>query len=324
LKNPSFSPYSQPGAGLNNTFSTNTTYGVYAQWQSHIQERLHLLASVRQAHVEIDYTGPELDSVATFNNVLLGSYVSVYQQGKANTEKNKILPRLGLVFDLTDSFSVFANYSEGLRGQPFALFTGAPKPEETRQKEAGIKFDNGDVTGQAAFYHINRENVAVTDPASASFRSLTEGEQRSRGFDADITWRISPSLSLLGNYAYTNAEFTKTVTGAKSGNELPGVAKNAARVWANYNFMQDSLKGLSMGIGATWQSGMFVDNANTFKTDSYHTIDASIAYKAERYNLGLTVKNLTNQDYYQYYNYLGGRIAPDTGTSAYLSASIKY
>lgn len=324
LKTPSFSPYNKPGAGVNNTYSSNTTYGVYAQWQTHIQERLHLLASLRQARVEIDYAGPELDSAATFNNVLLGNFVSVYKQGKANTEKNKILPRIGGVFDVTDSLSVFANYSEGLRGQPFALFTGAPKPEETRQKEAGIKFDNGDITGQAAFYHINRENVAVTDPASASFRSLTEGEQRSRGFDTDVTWHIAPSFSLLANYAYTNAEFTKTVTGAKSGNQLPGVAKNAARIWANYNFMQDSLKGLSMGIGATWQSGMFVDNANRFKTDSYHTIDASVAYKTERYNLGLTVKNLTNQDYYQYYNYLGGRVAPDTGTSAYLSASFKY
>lgn len=324
LKNPSFSPYSKPGVGVNNTFSTNTTYGVYAQWQSTIKERLHLLASLRQAHVEIDYTGPELDSAATFDNVLLGSYVSVYTQGKANTEKNKILPRLGAVFDVTDSLSVFANYSEGLRGQPFALFTGAPKPEETRQKEAGIKLDNGDISGQAAFYHIQRENVAVTDPFSASFRSLTEGEQRSRGFDADVTWRIAPSLSLLGNYAYTNAEFTKTVTGAKSGNQLPGVAKNAARIWANYNFTQDSLKGLSAGLGVTWQSGMYVDNANTFKTDSYHTVDTSVAYKAEWFNLGLTVKNLTNQDYFQYYNYLGGRIAPDAGTSAYLSASFKY
>ncbi|NOU25609.1 MAG: TonB-dependent receptor [Methylotenera sp.] len=324
LTNPSFTPYSKPGAGVNNNFVTNTTYGAYAQWQSTIADRLHLLASLRQAHVEIDFTGPELDMTATINNALLGNFVSVYQQANANTEKNKLLPRVGTVFDVTDSISVFANYSEGLRGQPFALFSGTPKPEETRQREAGIKVDTGNLTGQLAIYHIDRSNVAISDPASLT-RSLTNGEQRSRGFETDLTWQATPSLKFLGNYAYTDAEFTKNAsTTVVSGNQLQGVPKNSARLWANYNFASLGVSGLSAGLGAYWQSEAYVDNANTFKADSYHTIDAAINYQTARYNVGLTVKNLTNEDYYQFYNYLGGRIAPDNGTQAYLSVSMKY
>ncbi|MDP3087850.1 MAG: TonB-dependent receptor [Methylotenera sp.] len=325
LRNPSFPAYNNPGAGVNNQFVTNTTYGAYAQWQSTIAERLHVLASLRHAHVEIDFTGPEMDLAATFNNVLLGNFVSVNRQVNANTEKNKLLPRIGAVVDITDSFSVFANYSEGLRGQPFAQFSGTPKPEETRQREAGIKVDTGSLTGQVAVYHIDRSNVVIADPTSLVGRSLTNGEERSRGAEADLTWQATPSLSLLGNYAYTDAEFTKNSSATVvSGNQLQGVPKNSARLWANYNFASLGLSGLSAGLGAYWQSEVYVDNANNFKSDSYHTFDAAIRYQTPRYNIGLTIKNLTNEDYYQFYEYLGGRLAPDNGTQAFLTASFKY
>ena len=324
LTNPIYSPYRKPSAGINNQFVTNTTYGAYAQWQSTITDRIHLLASLRHAHVGIDFSGPELDVSTTFTNVAQGNFVSVYRQATANTEKNKLLPRLGAVLDLTNSLSVFANYSEGLRGQPFVLFTGTPKPEETRQREAGIKLDKDNLTGQVAFYQIDRNHVAISDPASIG-RSLTNGEQRSRGFEIDLTWQATPSLKLLGNYAHTSAEFTQNAsTTIVSGNQLRGVPKNSARLWANYNFASLGLSGLSAGLGAYWQSAAYIDDANTFQANSYHTIDATINYQATRYNLNLTIKNLTNEDYYQFYNYLGGRIAPDAGTQVYLSASLKY
>lgn len=325
LANPSFTPYSKPGAGINNNFVTNTTYGAYAQWQSTIADRMHLLASLRQAHVEVDFSGSELDYDLTLANLGAFNFTSVYKQANANTEKNKLLPRFGAVVDVTDSISVFANYSQGLRGQPFALFSGTPKPEETRQREVGIKLDTGSLAGQLALYNIERSNVVITDPASYTGRSLTNGEQRSRGFETDLTWQATPSLKFLGNYAYTDAEFTKNASiTVVSGNQLQGVPKNSARLWANYNFASLGAPGLSAGLGAYWQSEAYVDNANTFKADGYHTIDAAINYQTARYNVGLTVKNLTNEDYFQVYNYLGGRIAPDNGTQAYLSFSMKY
>jgi iron complex outermembrane receptor protein len=244
------------------------------------------LASLRQAHVEIDFEGPLLDTPATFANILGFNFTSVYQQTKANTEKNKLLPRLGAVLDVTDGLSLFANYSEGLRGQPFAQFTGTPKPEETRQREAGIKLDAGGLTGQAAVYHIDRSNVVIADPANLG-RSLTNGEERSRGFETDLTWQATPSLKLLGNYAYTNAEFTENAsTTVVKGNQLQGVPKNSARLWANYSFASLGMQGLSAGVGAYWQSEAYVDNANTFKADSYHTIDAALNYQTTRFNVG--------------------------------------
>jgi iron complex outermembrane receptor protein len=150
------------------------------------------------------------------------------------------------------------------------------------------------------------------------------GKQRSKGFDTDVTWHPSAAWSFLANYAYTDADYVNATITIPSGNKLVGVPKSTARIWANYKFQQDSLRGLSAGIGANWQSDAYLDTTNNFKADSFHTIDATLAYQTLRYNLGLTIKNLTNQDYFQFYNYFGSRVAPDTGTTAFLTASFKY
>jgi iron complex outermembrane receptor protein len=308
LANPVFpTPYVTPPSSaftsITDAVVKNTTYGAYVQLQSTIFDRLHLLGALRQSHVGVNY-----NELTLLTNT--------------KTTKNKLLPRIGGVVDINDSFSVFASYAEGMRGQSFSIFAPGvkPAPAESRNKEIGVKFDiNNELTGQAALFHIDRSNVAVGFPATPT------GEQRSKGFDADVTWHPNNSWNLLANYAHTNAEFTKNASATiLAGNPVQGIPKNAARLWANYNFQQDVLKGLSAGMGVNWQSGVYVLDTTQFKTESFHTVDATIAYQTDRYKLGLTIKNLTNEDYYQYYNYFGGRVMPDTGTSAYLSAAIKY
>lgn len=308
LLSPVFSsPYEQPGKSAFNTINDgalkNRTYGAYAQVQSDINQRFHILLGLKDAHVKVNY---DEYSLAT----------------SQQTEKHDLLPRVGGVVDLTDAISLFAGYSEGLRGQPWSVFAASAKPEpaKSRGSEAGIKFNfNDQLSGQLAFYELNRSNVAVGFPAIAN------GEQKSKGFDTDVFWHPSYSWKILGNYSYTDAEFSKDASATvHEGNKLAGIPKNSARVWVNYAFPQDSLAGLSLGMGAYWQSSAYVDDANQYKADSFHTIDAALNYQTQKYNLGLTLKNLTHEDYYQFYNYFGGRVRPDNGTTAYLNLAIKF
>lgn len=308
LQNPVFtSPYVKPPKSAFTTFNdsslNNITYGAYAQWQATVAERLHILAALRQATVKVNY----VELAGGFNRV--------------ETDKDKLLPRLGFVFDVNELFSVFANYSEGLRGQPFSTFAAGvkPAPAESENTEIGFKFDDREsLSGQFAFFHINRSNVATGFPSTLS------GKQRSRGFDTDLTWHPAAAWDLLANYAYTDAEYVNDTAAIPSGNKLVGVPKNTARLWGRYRFQHEALQGLSAGIGVSWQSEAYLDTANTLKADSFHTVDATVAYQTPRLLLALTVKNLTNQDYFQFYNYFGSRVAPDMGTTAYFTASIKY
>ena len=95
LLNPDFSaPYVDPGKSAFTTFNDsklkNTTYGAYVQLQSDIAEKLHLLLGLRQAHVALNYQELALST-------------------SQKVDDDKLLPRVGAVFDLSDSFSLFAS-----------------------------------------------------------------------------------------------------------------------------------------------------------------------------------------------------------------------
>lgn len=307
LSNPVFTAaYGPAGRGIDNMFVNNTTYGGYSQWQSTLYNRLHLLASVRAGHVGIEYKD-DTRGTTTYG------------------EKTRFLPRAGGVFDLTDEFSLFVNYSEGMRGQPFVNFVGSPQPDESSTLEGGLKFNIAhQLSGQIAGYQIDRTNVAVTDNSDLLRRSKAAGQQRSRGIETDLTWQATDDLSILANYAHTDARFTDNLAGVPEGNRLAMVPEDAGRLWLNYRFPQALLQGLSIGGGVYVQGQAYLSDNNQFKADGYHTFDASVAYELKRFKLAATVKNLTDEYYYQPYGYFGGRVMPSEGTSAYVTASVKF
>ncbi len=299
-------PYSFPGARQNTQLTRNTNYGGYIQLQSMIYDRLHLLASVRRGNVTTDF-------------------VNTVSGAKFNSDTGRFLPNVGALVDITDEFSLFADYSEGMRGQGGANYVSTPKPELSNQIEAGVKFDIAEqLTGQIAYYEIERKNVRVTDFTDAQFRSVTKGQQRSHGIETDMTWQVTESLSLLGNYAFTEAEFADSLAGVPEGNDLPGVPKHSGRFWTNYAFHDSMLEGWSVGSGIYAQSGTYLSKENLYKIDSFYTVDADIAYKSKGYKLGLSIKNLTDNNYFQRLNYFDTRVIPAQGTTVYFSGSVTF
>ncbi|MGR8931457.1 MAG: TonB-dependent siderophore receptor, partial [Gammaproteobacteria bacterium] len=111
LRDPVFAfPYHAPGPAINNQTVKNTTYGGYLQLQSTINEQIHALLGLRLSAVEIGYD----NRLSQLSN---------------KTERLKLLPRVGVAYDLSEAFTLFAGYSEGIRGQPFVSFASMPEPE---------------------------------------------------------------------------------------------------------------------------------------------------------------------------------------------------
>lgn len=310
LLNPIWFPYTDPGPRIKDQIVINTTSGIFTQLQTTIWDRLHFTAGVRAANVKIDY------SDTTFG---IG----------ALTDTTRVLPRVGAVVDVLPGISLFAGYSEGMRGQPFLSFAGTPEPELSDQVEGGIKFNfGGRLAGTLSVYEVNRTNVATTDPFT--LQSIANGEQRARGFEADATWQISPALRLLASYAYTDAEYAKDVPatlfapGIAAGTRIPGVAEHSGRVWLNYEFQEQLLKGFSIGGGIYMASDALISTSNPFTTDGYFTIDAKVAYKAERFEAAVAVKNLTGEKYFEPYGYFNGRVVPSDAVTAYGTLIVRY
>lgn len=307
LRNTAFtSAYAEPGPGIIDQRVINTTYGGYGQWQSTLFDRLHLLGGVRIGTVAIDY-------------LRSGS-------GSTVTEKTEWLPRVGGVIDIVDGLSVFADYSEGMRGQPFRRFLGTPQPEMSKQAEAGLKINfASQLTGQLAVYQIDRDNVAVPSSANRLF-SVPNGKQRSRGFEADLNWQATEALSLLATYAHTDARYVNdpASTGVLPGFKLARVPENSGRLWADYRFQDDMLRGLSVGGGVYVQSDAHISSNNRYKTPGFHSFDAAIAYETKRYKVATSIKNLTDEQYFEPYSYLDGHVVPVAGTSVFATVSVKY
>jgi iron complex outermembrane receptor protein len=290
----------------NNQFMANTSYGGFTQWQVTAFQRVHTLSGLRLGTVDID-----------FHDARSGAH--------ARTSEFRALPRVGAVFDLTDDLSLFAGYSEGMRGQPFVNFSGNPMPELSRQMEAGLKFDfSAKLSGQIAVYQIERRRIAVRDPGDALFRTRAAGQQRSRGIDLDLVWEPLPGLGVLASYAHTEARFTDDLAGVPEGNWLPQVPKDAGRFWLSYRFQRPMWEGLNLGAGIYLRSGAYLSNNNRFKTDATYSVDCAAAYETGRFKLAATVKNLSGAEGFQPYDYFDGRVAPLPGRAVFVSGEIRY
>lgn len=309
LTHPAFpTPYARPVDSLFTTFqrpdNVYTIQGAYAQMQSTLFDRVHLLGGLRLAHIEIDYVDPVAGA-------------------DLHTDTSKVLPRIGGVVDVLPGLSVFASYSEGLKANPFTIFVGQPEPEESKQKEVGFKFKfASQLSGTLAVFDLERSKVPIA--VGGGFASAPIGEQRSRGVEADVVWQPGGNVKVLANYAYVDAELTRATSTAAAGNGLIGVPQHSGRVWVNYGLDDWLPKGWSVGAGIYAASSSFVDLPNRYKTAGYYTVDGKVAYETDKYTAALYVTNLTGEEYFVPYNYFGGRVAPGPDRTFYSTFAVKY
>ena len=277
------------------------TMAAYVQDQA-TYGRLHLLGSLRYTRLE-------------FREVELGTD-ETYERWS---------PRIGATFDLTPGLAVYAGYATAFRG-PFG-FVGLtpPKPEESRNVETGLKFalTKLGVSGTIAAFEQTRENIATPDPDNP-FLSVQAGEQRARGFETDLVWEPTPAISLLMNYAYTDAEVTQDNT-LPVGDQLPRVPENSGRIAARYRLLDGPAKGLSFGLGVTAFSARQITLPNTITVPGYATLDAQAAYDFDRFSIAVSAVNLGGRDAFDPYQYFGFPVVmPTAPRSAYVTVKARF
>lgn len=319
LTNPVFTtPYADPRSvaqyqdffgfdqivSFGDTQNTFTTKGAYAQVQSTLYDRVHVLGGLRSANVKVEQVEMNLG-------------IPQYTE----TDATKVLPRAGIVVDLTPGFSVYASYSEGMRAVPRQLPGGKSLPEFSEQREAGVKFNfNSQLAGTIAVFEIERDNVAV----NLGLGNIGLATQKGRGFETDLIWQPDRNWQVLANYGFTDVEFGDGLLGAAAGNKFPLVPEHSGRLWVNYRFDTAMLQGWSVGAGIYASSGAFVDAANLYKTEAYFTVDAKIGYETEKFRASFNVKNLTGEEYLVPYAFLGGQVAPGDERAYYGTIVYKY
>jgi iron complex outermembrane receptor protein len=230
----------------------------------------------------------------------------------ANTDSNgqKWVPRAGLVYRYTDALSFYGSYTESFKPNSTiaplsgstAVLDGSVAPEEAKSWEVGAKLDlPGRVTGNVALFDIKKRNVLIANSEGPVTIYSAAGEVRSRGLEVDVSGQLSDRWSMIGSYAYTDAEVTEDPE--YKGKKLQNVAKNSGSLSAVYDFGRiigaDQLR---VGAGARYVGERAGNAVNDFDLPSYTVADAFATYDTQldgqKVKFQLNVKNLFDRTYY--------------------------
>ncbi|MEA5569420.1 TonB-dependent receptor, partial [Anabaena sp. UHCC 0399] len=171
------------------------------------------------------------------------------------TSDSKFSPRLGLVYQPTDSTSIYTSWTNSFNPQIFGKDRNnePSKPETAEQFEVGIKqeFLNKRLSATLAYFDITKKNVLTTDPEDDNF-SIQTGEQKSRGVELDVVGEILPGWKIIGTYTYTDSYISQDNDSSLVNNRLVGVPYNSASLWTTYELQQGNLQGLGLGLGVVY------------------------------------------------------------------------
>ncbi|MDO6516709.1 TonB-dependent receptor [Zobellia uliginosa] len=256
---------------------------------------------------------------------------------------NKLIPRIGLTYEVNDNVNVYGTYLEGFQpqsntvsllpstGQFFWADESASQfdPLLSDLTEFGIKADlfKKRIKLNMAVYEINQKNILMSanDPENPDL--LTQrGADRSRGFEMDIAGYLLPNWQINASYSYIDAEIVSDANEALIGERKENTPRNSANLWTRYNFNQGSfLNDWGVGFGVQSQGSKIPWFTRAFEVPGFTIFDAAIYYTPAASNLqiALNAGNIFDKTYW-----LGAqtylRLFPGAPRNFTLSATYKF
>jgi iron complex outermembrane receptor protein len=250
-----------------------------------------------------------------------------------------VSPNVGVSYLVTPGVAIYANAAKPFT--PQGSFTldrndNALPPEEGRNVEIGVKWNLPDreLTGMVSLFQLVRENVATSDPDPAfPFAYVVTGEQRSRGFEIEGTWRPAPAWTATWAYTWLDAEITEDNT-LVVGTRLSNIPKHNIYLFGEYELQDGPLAGLAFNLSGVHNSPK---NTSLFPYDfdgdgvedaalplpSYTLVDAGVSYGRDAWDVRLTVNNLLDERYFPDGGFYT-RITPGEPRNWVLSATYRY
>ncbi|WP_426994612.1 TonB-dependent siderophore receptor [Methylomonas sp. CM2] len=267
-------------------------FGVYFQDHITLFEKLHILGGGRY-----DW--------ATFgrgSDFATGSY-DVASANYKSTDNQKFSPRVGILYQPMSWLSVYGNYTESLGSANTGMVYGnqSIKPEIGEQFEAGFKTEFFDqrLSSTVSFYHLTKQNIQLSDPIHTGL-TVTAGEARSQGIEADLKGRVTDDLNLILTYAYTDARITKNGENSDEalGKRLINVPEHQASLWGTYQFTPE----FKAGIGGVLVGSRAGQTWTDLELPGYARMDMMAAYVKPigktRLTTQLNINNVLDKEYY--------------------------
>ena len=275
--------------------------GTYVTARFNLADPLHLIVGARLDWYDYDvWTGSNIAGTTP-----TASQYSVTRN---------ITKYAGLVYDIDETYSVYASYTDIF--SPQGVMDVDNKPIEAiigKNYELGIKgeYFDGALNASAALFQIDQENRAAVvttadicqTPAGVSCYEAS-GEVRSQGIELEISGALTPSWQIAAGYTYTDTRYVKDANPANEGSTFDSdLPRHLFKAYTSYT-LPGQLERWRIGGGVTVQNTIYNKGEGyRIEQEGYAVADLMLGYKvSQNLDLRLNVNNVFDKRYYQTIN----------------------
>ncbi len=233
-------------------------------------------------------------------------------------------PKLGGVFDATDTLSVRASFYQGFRAptinelyRPYRVRNDLNEPDEGLDPErltgvdAGIDYLGATIDAKLGGYWNEVEdsvaNVTVAPgpgvvepcgfvPAGGVCRQKKNLDRtRIRGLEAEVTYRPHPDVSFRVSYLLSDTRIASArANPAIEGNRIPQVPQHQAVARAAY----ERPSGMIASVQVRYLGPQYEDDLNSRELGGYVVVDAAVSQRiGDNWEIFLRTENLFDREY---------------------------
>ena len=243
-------------------------------------------------------------------NLLLGTRLANYwlTGDYHTTETGRLVPYVGVTYDLNDNFTAYASYTDIFMPQTYNRDRNNKvlEPDEGKNYEVGIKgeFYGGRLNTSLAYFEVHESNRAEpdaeynADPTNPSILYASVGT-KAKGFEAEMSGELAPGWQAQAGFTH------KVIRGSDDEKISTWEPEDQLSLYTTYKF-KGPLDRLTIGGGARWQNRSWQniynrakDQYQDFSQDAYWLVDAMAKYQvSEHLSTTLNVNNLFDKQYY--------------------------
>jgi iron complex outermembrane receptor protein len=219
---------------------------------------------------------------------------------------SELLPRLAMDYRVNDNAMTYASIAKGYKAGGFSYGVSDPElagfdPEVSTAFEFGLKTEfpeQGLRVNLAGFYTKvdDYQDRVQLDLMTVVQANVTETDIY--GLELETSYVLTDTLTLTGFLGYTNAEYGEYI------DPMTGVDYNGNRVALipeyDLGLFLEYRNQLGIFARAEMQhvGSCYFDRANTREQDAYSLYNMKIGYEQNRWDIYLSAKNLTDEQYF--------------------------
>lgn len=236
----------------------------------------------------------------TFVGIRYSKVQAVANTNTGVTSNDAFNPLAGIMFIPNKNVNLFASYTNSSNPRSASRKDkngNALGNERWDQLETGWKTTwlNDRLRFNTTFFKINNRdmNLPVYDETwtATGFYQKGGNDQR-QGIETELSGRILSNFEVILGYSLIDAKYKEHTSYVYNSAPL-NTPKHTANAWANYEFVNNDLEGLSVGVGVyylgdrpsnDWSSGAIthegmVPNVKPFDFKSYTTVNFQVGYQ---------------------------------------------